>query len=86
MPQKDSNIPVKIFESSIYSEILRISRCTLYLEDVVPRITELFARMKNQGAKLSSLKKQVKKCFDRFPDAFIKFGKSFEEFLSEVGC
>ena len=85
MPHLDSNIPSKIFYSSIYSEILRISRCTLFLEDMVPRIAELFIRMKNQGAKLSFLKKQMKKCFDKFPETFMKFGKSFDDFMSELG-
>ena len=85
MPHLDSNIPSKIFYSSIYSEILRISRCTLFLEDMVPRIAELFIRMENQGAKLSFLKKQIKKCFDKFPDTFMKFGKSFDDFMFELG-
>ena len=85
MPHRDSNIPSKIFYSSIYSEILRISRCTFFLEDMTPRIAELFMRMKNQGAKESFLKKQIKKCFDRFPDTFLKFGKSYNEFLTEIG-
>ena len=81
MPHKDSNIPSIIFYSSIYSEILRISRCTLLLEDVIPRISELFKRMLNQGAEKSFLNKQIVKCFKRFPDTFMKFGKSLREFI-----
>ena len=84
MPHKDSNIPSIIFYSSIYSEILRISRCTLLLEDVIPRISELFKRMLNQGAEKSFLNKQIVKCFKRFPDTFKKFGKSLREFISLI--
>ena len=85
MPHKDSNIPSNIFYSAIFSEILRISRCTIILEDVIPRISELFTRMINQGASKAYLRKQIKKCFVRFHDTFIKFGKTSEEFLLELG-
>ena len=49
---------------------------------LVPRITELFSRMRNQGASNAYLKKQVKKCFVRFPLSFSKYGKSLDDFLS----
>jgi len=84
MPHKDSNIPSVIFYSSIYSEVLRISRCTLLLEDVIPRICELFKRMLKQGAIKSFLIKQIEKCFRRFPDTFAKFGFSSKEFVGKI--
>ena len=82
MPHADSNIPSCIFYGAIFSEILRIARSTLLFEDLVPRITELFSRMRNQGASNAYLKKQVKKCFVRFPLSFSKYGKSLDDFLS----
>ena len=82
MPHADSNIPSCIFYGSIFSEILRIARSTLMFDDLIPRITELFSRMRNQGASNAFLKKQVVKCFIRFPNSFNKYGKTTEEFLS----
>ena len=85
MPHIDSNIPSNIFYSAIFSEILRIARSTLFLEDLIPRISELFSRMLNQGATKPFLIRQIKKCFVRFPHCFAKFGKTFKEFLSVLG-
>ena len=82
MPHADSNIPSCIFYGSIFSEILRIARSTLMFDDLIPRITELFSRMRNQGASNSFLNKQVVKCFVRFPNCFNKYGKTNEDFLS----
>ena len=42
MPQFESNIPSKIFYDSIFSELLRIARCTLKLEHFLPRTSELY--------------------------------------------
>ena len=85
MPHADSNIPSCIFYSSIFSEILRIARSTLLFEDLAPRISELFSRMRKQGACDRYLKKQIVKCFLRFPTSFSRYGKSVEVFLSEFG-
>ena len=82
MPHLSSNIPSNIFYSSIFSEILRIARCTLLLSDFLPRLTELFKRMLYQGASQNMLKKQIKKCMSRFPHAFSKFGRSDNEIIS----
>ena len=49
MPYIDSNIPSYIFYGTIMSEIIRIARCTLLLEDLIPRLDELCKRMLNQG-------------------------------------
>ena len=38
MPFIESNIPSNIFYGAVFSEILRIARCTLLFEDVVPRL------------------------------------------------
>ena len=82
MPHADSNIPSCIFYGSIFSEILRIARSTLMFEDLTPRVHELFSRMRKQGACDTFLKRQVIKCFQRFPVCFSRYGKTLEEFLS----
>ena len=45
MPHASSNIPTTIFYGSIFSEFLRIARCSLLFQDFVPRAGELFARL-----------------------------------------
>ena len=50
MPYIDSNIPSYIFYGTIMSEIIRIARCTLLLDDLIPRLGALFKRMLKQGA------------------------------------
>ena len=49
MPDLNGNIPSTMFYGSVMSEFLRIARCTLLLEDFVPRAKKLFERMCNQG-------------------------------------
>ena len=46
---------------SIMSEILRIARSTLHYGDFIPRTTNLFERIINQGAAASKLSKQIDK-------------------------
>merc|ERR1711895_280424 len=46
---KRSNIPSYVFYGTIRSEIIRIARSTLLLDDFVPRIGAFFKRMQNQG-------------------------------------
>ena len=76
MPNLSSNIPSFIFYGSIFSEILRIARCTLRFSDFEPRVFELIERMKNQGANIQFIIKQFRKALIRYPDTFTKFGKS----------
>ena len=85
MPHRESNIPSNVFYGAIFSEILRIVRCTLLFQDLVPRLIDLFNRMIEQGASKHYFLKQIKKGFDRYPDTFTKFGKSYNEFISVLG-
>ena len=82
MPFLDSNIPSSIFYGAIFSEILRIARCTLKFEDVVPRLQDLFTRMIAQGAHKEYILKQINKGFQRYPDTFLKFGQTPKEFCA----
>ena len=55
MPDLRGNIPSHVFYGCIMSELLRIARATLKYENFLPRASELFKRMLNQGASKTSL-------------------------------
>ena len=69
----DSKIPSNIFYGAIFSEILRIIRCTPKFEHLKPRLESLFGRMIKQGATKHFICKQVNKGFLRYPEEFQKF-------------
>ena len=75
MPHLSSNIPSSVFYGAIFSEFLRIARCTLLLSDFTPRAKELYNRMLIQGATENKLDAQIVKAYNRYPDEFLKFGK-----------
>ena len=81
MPHLSSNIPSSIFYGSVFSEFLRIARCTLIFEDFIPRASELYSRMRSQGGDSRSILKQIKKALLRYPDVFKKYGKIYEEIV-----
>ena len=58
MPYLSSNIPKKIFYSSLVGEFLRIARATLQISDFEPKAIDLIKRMLNQGAD--------QKCVERY--------------------
>ena len=75
MPDRRSNIPSYIFYGTIRSEIIRIARSTLLLEDFVPKIAALFKRMQSQGADRLKMLQQ----YDR---ACVNHSLSFDKFVS----
>ena len=50
MPDRSSNISSYIFYWTIMSEIKRIARLTLLLDDLIPKMGTLVRRMLKQGA------------------------------------
>ena len=74
MPHLSSNIPSSVFYGSVFSEFLRIARCTLLLTDFTPRASELYKRMLTQGASEIKLFQQIVKACNRYPEEFNKFG------------
>ena len=52
-----SNIPFTISTGSIFSELLRIARCFLRTDDLIPRDFDLFSKMKAQGGNRAALLK-----------------------------
>ena len=79
MPDASSNIPSIIFYGSIFSEFLRIARCSLLFEDFIQRARELFTRMIVQGGLANIIIKQIRKAITRYPDVFSKFAMNHNE-------
>ena len=79
MPHLTSNMSSTIFYGSVFSELLRIARCTLIINDFIPRASDLFSRMIAQDGNRATLTKQLKKVFHHYPTVFQKFGKTHEE-------
>ena len=84
MPHQSSNIPTTIFYGSIFSEFLRIARCTLLFQDFIPRVSELFHRMINQGGKSSLIIQQIKKLVIRYRSVFDKFDISLQDIIARI--
>ena len=79
MPDRRSNIPSYIFYGTIRSEIIRIARSTLLLDDFVPKMGAFFKRMLNQGAdRQKMLLQYTKACVNHF--------LSFDKFDSRSEC
>ena len=68
-----SNIPKKIFYSSLIGEFLRIARATLYLSDFEPKAIDLVKRIVNQGGDRKCVEKYILKIIRRHPDSFSQF-------------
>ena len=86
MPHLSSNIPSSIFYSSIYSELLRIARCTLYFTDFISKATQLLNRMSKQGGIHDVMMCQLRKAVGRYPEIFRKYGKSSNEIVCKFNA
>ena len=84
MPYIDSNIPSYIFYGTILSEIVRIARSTLLLDDLIPRLGALFKRMLIQGADRWKIIRQCKKAMDKHELSFRKFASRFENIREKM--
>ena len=80
----DSNIPSNIFYGAIFSEILRIIRCTLKFEHLKPRLKSLFRRMIKQGATKYFIFKQINKGFLRYPEELLAQSNIFIQKISPI--
>ena len=84
MPNASSNIQTVILYSAIFSEFLRIARCSLLFRDFLPRAVELFARMKAQGGVTVIIFKQIEKAISRYPCVFSKYEKTYIEIRNDI--
>ena len=55
MPYLWSNIPSAIFYGSAFSKLVRVARCTLKINDFIPRAFDLLSRMIAQGGSRATL-------------------------------
>ena len=84
MPDRSSNIPSYIFYGTIMSEIIRIARSTLLLDDLIPKMSALFKRMLNQGADRQKIVNQYKKAIINHSHIFDKFVTTFELLIDKI--
>jgi len=84
MPYMDSNIPSYIFYGTIRSEIIRIARSTLLLDDLIPRLSALFKRMLKQGADSWKILRQCKKAMDKHGHSFVKFASRSDIIIEKL--
>ena len=84
MPDRSSNIPSYIFYGTIMSEIVRIARSTLLLDDLIPRMIALLKRMLKQGADMWKIIRQCKKAMDKHSHSFRKFASNFENIIERI--
>ena len=84
MPDRSSNIPSYIFYGTIMSEIIRIARSTLLLDDLIPKMCALFKRMLNQGADRQKIVNQCKKAIINYSNIFDKFVTRYELIIEKI--
>ena len=84
MPYLSRNIPSSILYGSIFSEFLRIARCTLRLTNFEPKAFQLYTRMVTQGGNKASILRQIKKAFQIHHKTFSKYRKTYDEIINGI--
>ena len=72
-------LPSTISFGSIFSELLRMAKCSLRTNNFIPTASDLISRMIVQDGNGTTLTKQLKTAFHRYPNVLQKFGKTHEE-------
>ena len=83
-PYISSNMPNKMFYSTISAEILRITRATKRFNDFSIEVAEFLSRMIRQGAKIEGVRISVKKLLNRHFDVFKKYSYDQEAILNKI--
>ena len=83
-PYKDSNMPSKMFHSTIGAEVLRICRATSTYDSFLQCCEPFILRMNNQGANKRSIKSVITKFISRHQEAFVKFNQPFSKIASDI--
>ena len=84
MPFKCSNMPYKMFYSTISAEVLRICRATSSYLFFLESVKKLIVRMRKQHAETLGIKKIVTKMMCRHWQPFEKFGLSVEKIALDI--
>ena len=83
MPFKCSNMPSKIFYSTIGAEILRIGRASSTIGPFIKSAKSIIERMKDQGAQPKKLTDILKRTYGRH-DVLKKFAADSVKFVSSL--
>ena len=84
MSYKSSNMPYKMYYSTISAEILRICRATSHYPSFLKSVRKLILRMRKQGAETQGISKFVSKMMHRHWDPLRMFELSAEKIASNV--
>ena len=83
-PYKDSNIPSKMFHSTIGAEVLRICRATSTYNSFLMCCEPFIFRMSNQGANKRSIHNVISKFINRHQEAFLKFKLPLQQIALDI--
>ena len=83
-PFKESNIPSKMFHSTIGAEILRICRATSSYKSFIECCNPFIARMLKQGASTFSIIRVINKFIGRHNDTFAKYKVSPSKIVTDL--
>ena len=78
-PYKCSNMPRKMFYSTIGAEFLRIARATSRIEDLIISLSSLIKRMLKQGAASDIAKKTLANVIRKHSNTFTKYNCDINE-------
>ena len=84
MPFLDSNIPSKMFYSSLGAEILRIGRASNSSTGFLRSSNKIVNRMLKQGGNLSKITKTLKKVYGQHFHTFCNFAPTSEAFVNNI--
>jgi hypothetical protein len=84
LPFKQSNMPSKMFYSSLGAEFLRICRATSNLQDVKITSCTLIKRMVNQGGNPHRIEQILRKVILKHLDTFQKYNNSVSAIINFV--
>ena len=83
MPYKSSNIPNKMFYSTISTECLRLCRATSGLDNVLNSIKALIKRMLNQGAEHKKIRNCIRRAFNKH-NVNLKYNTPVKDIITHI--
>ena len=83
-PYRESNLPSKMFYSTISAEVLRVCRATTMYSDFLSALSPFLQRMKRQGAKQIGVERSLRKMISRHQDQFRKFEVPVDKLFQDL--
>ena len=84
LPYRSSNIPKKMFTSSIVAEILRIARVTSSFQSFLTSVQTLVKRMLSQGAHIVDIKTSSHRIMKKHWEDFEKYAMTSKVIISTI--